>query len=200
MKNVIATTAIALLLGLNACKNVDEKLVTEMQQSATVLENSKPAGDSVTINLEQLRTKFAGLPVEKAPAATFVVNKLSQKFDAVMVEYNASKEELKNLQADYEAGKIKKEGVEAKYKMLTNKIDNFEKAFQKISQIAQRPTEDLIQMGQDMAKSEGVDLAKPVSSDMGGQPLSAPQKAAGADAGGASLQGDGSAKKKDGGQ
>ena len=199
MKNVITATAIALLFGLNACKNVDEKLVTEMQQSTTVLEKSKPAGDSAAMKIEQLRTLLSNVAPEKAPAAKYVSNRLSQKLDLILLDYNSAKEELQNLLSDYQDGKIKKEEADAKHKALLSKIENYEKAFDKIGKVAQRPTEDLIKMGEDMAKQEGLDLSKPVSQDMIGDGNNIkPAGGTGADGGTTVI--DGAAKKKDGGK
>jgi hypothetical protein len=193
MKNVLTTTAIALLLGVTACKNVDEKLVSELQQSTTVLESSKPASDSAAFNLDVFRAKMANVTPEKAIGATYVVSKISEKVDRTMADYNETKATLAALLADYEAGKITKEDVEKKYAPLKNKIDNYERAFQKISNIMQRPSDDLVKMGEDMARSEGVDLTKPVAQDRMGGGDAAPA----VPAGDASTISNGATKKKD---
>lgn len=196
MKNIIITATIVVLAAATACKNVDEKLVGELKQGATVLDSSKPAADSTAIDIEKMRTRITEA-VGDDPAGKYVANKISEKLNNTLADLNASKQELAQLQADYEAGKVKKEEVEAKFKVLQNKIENYEKSFRKISSISQRPVEDLVQMGKDIAKSEGLDLTKPVSQDMIGDGA-APQPAAGGSDAGGTIQVDGNSKKKDG--
>lgn len=196
MKNIIVSATIVVLAAAAACKNVDEKLVGELQQSATRLETSKPAADTTAIDIEKMRARITEA-VGDDQAGKYVVNKMSQKLELTLADLNATKQELAQLEADYESGKVKKEEVEAKCKVLQNKIENYEKAFRNISSVSQRPTEDLIKLGHDMAKSEGLDLSKPLSQDQMGYGTDAQPAPAGTDAG-ASLQGDGSTKKKDG--
>lgn len=197
MKNIIISATIVVLAAAAGCKNVDEKLVGELEQSATVLESSRPAADTTAVDIEKMRARITAA-VGDDPAGKYVANKMSEKLNLTLADLNASKQELAQLQADYEAGKIKKEEVEAKYKVLLNKIENYEKSFKKISSITQRPAEDLVQLGRDIAKGDGLDLNKPVSQDMIGDGATAPQPASKGTDAGATLQGDGSARKKDG--
>ncbi len=208
MKNSVKITLAACVLGLAACSNVDQGLVQEMKQEATVLESVKVSTETAAQGVADLKNKINALSAgEVKDGSTYMLQQINAKYNGMMERYNKAKTELEQLTTEYSSGKAKTEAVSQRFQQLKDEIQSFENGFKRFQEITARPIEDLAKLGNEMAKSTGLpaapDASKAPSDAMGGNGSDA---AGSSDAGAAktgaqpgqpgSLIGDGAEKKK----
>ncbi len=191
MKIAIKISLFSTLLGIFACKNVDQNLVQDMQQATTTIESAKPAIEQASQGLANLQNKI--LPVaDKAPseAIQYMTKRMGDKYSVMMSQYNATKTELEKLSAEYSDGKIKTEEVSQRFSALKAQIADFEKGFASFTAMTNRPLEDLEKIGENILQAEqkaGINstptnAAAPTDADVDAG-RAAPQPAAGTDGG-----------------
>jgi hypothetical protein len=155
MKIAIKISLFGTLLGIFACKNVDQNLVQDLQQATTTIESAKPAIEQASQGLADLQNKV--VPVaDKAPseALQYMTKRMGEKYGVMMSQYNAAKSELETLSAEYGDGKIKTEEVSQRFAALKEQIQDFEKGFAAFTAHTKRPLEDLEKMGENMLQSD----------------------------------------------
>ncbi len=155
MKIAIKISLFSTLLGIFACKNVDQNLVQDMQQATTTIESAKPAIEQASQGLANLQNKM--LPVaDKTPseAVQYMTKRMSDKYGVMMSQYNATKSELEQLSKEYSDGKIKTEEVSQRFSALKAQIQDFEKGFASFTAMTNRPLEDLEKLGENMLQSD----------------------------------------------
>lgn len=155
MKIAIKISLFSTLLGIFACKNVDQNLVKDMQQATTTIESAKPAMEQASQGLANLQNKI--LPVaDKAPseAIQYMTKRMGDKYSVMMSQYNAAKTELEQLSKEYSDGKIKTEEVSQRFSALKGQVADFEKGFASFTAMTNRPLEDLEKLGESMLQSE----------------------------------------------
>ena len=167
MKNAIKFSLFSALLGMIACKNVDQNLVQDLQQATTTIESAKPAIEQASQGLANLQNKM--LPVaDKTPseAVQYMTKRMGDKYSVMMAQYNATKSELEQLSKEYSDGKIKTEEVSQRFSALKAQIQDFEKGFAAFTAMTNRPLEDLEKLGENMLQSEqkaGVSATTPTN-------------------------------------
>jgi chromosome segregation ATPase len=155
MKIAIKISLFSTLLGIFACKNVDQNLVKDMQQATTTIESAKPAIEQASQGLANLQNKI--LPVaDKAPseAIQYMTKRMGDKYSVMMSQYNATKTELEQLSKEYSDGKIKTEEVSQRFSALKAQVADFEKGFAAFTAMTNRPLEDLEKLGENMLQSD----------------------------------------------
>ena len=207
MKNLVKVAGLAAILGVVACKNVDQGLVQELQQGTTTLEAVKPTADQTAQSIADLKNKVEAIAESDVKnGSKFMVDQIMGKYKTILEEYNATQAEIKRLTAEYQDGKLKTEEVSQRFATLKTELSNFETSLQGLQKITARPVEELAQLGNQIAQSKGLPAAPDANttpSDAAGGGSDAAPSDADAAAGktaapnsGATLTGDGTQKRK----
>ncbi len=200
MKNLAKLALAALIIGTCACNNIDQGLVQEMKQEATVLETVKVSTESAAQGVANLKNKIDALSAgEVKDGSTYMLKQINAKYNGMMERYNKAKAELEQLTTEYGSGKVKTEAVSQRFQQLKGEIESFENGFKRFQEITARPVEDLAKLGNEMAKSTGMSAApdaSKVSSDVGNTDTDSDAGATKAGTQPGSLIGDGAEKKK----
>lgn len=179
MKNVVIFSIVVGFAGLTACSDVDSKLVKQMEESVTSVEQVKPVAENLNQDLEQMKAKLSNVPEESKVAAEMAAGQFAAKIGRMMEEYNNTQAEILQLKSNYSEGKISKEDAEKSMAALNDRIKEFEKGIQRVKERMNADPETLIQFGKDVAKTMNVNTNQAVSQDVTGAPdkVSADQQA-----------------------
>lgn len=158
MRKIPVFATLSLCLFVFACKNVDEKLVQQMEQTvADTKANTEAPKNNAGQSLADMKTRLA--EAAKQPgneAAYYLSDKIQSKYDALVSLLATYEADVKKLQDDYTAGVIDKATAESKLAELSRVMGSLHHSFDKLNNMAQRPTGELISLGNEMMQAEGV--------------------------------------------